>query len=125
MALPNYSEYTFQQNSVDVQATGAFALAGRKHEAVVGLSGTRSREHKSGHARVGDLAGTGDFNEWDNLAKDPKYSAIKADLAKWLPKIDKPPVPGSKSRVLTFEPITGEAIWEDQPIDKTQKLPEP
>ena len=67
----------------------------------------------------------GDFNEWDNLEKDPKYAAIKADLAKWLPKIDKPPVPGSKSRVLTFEPITGEAIWEDQPIDKTQKLPEP
>ena len=75
VALPNYSEYTFQQNSVDVQATGAFALAGRKHEAVVGLSGTRSREHKSGHARVGDLAGTGDFYEWDGSYQEPTWGA--------------------------------------------------
>ncbi|MDZ4289152.1 MAG: sulfatase [Prosthecobacter sp.] len=66
-----------------------------------------------------------DFNEWTNLAKDPAHDAIKKDLAKWLPKVDKPPVPGSKSRILTFDRATGEAIWEDAPIDKTAKLPEP
>ncbi len=66
-----------------------------------------------------------DFNEWTNLAKDPKFAARKAELAKWLPKVDKAPVPGSKSRILTYEPVTGEAIWEDVKIDKTAKLPEP
>ena len=29
-----------------------------------------------------------------------------------------------KMRILTYEPITGEAIWEDQKIDKTAPLPE-
>lgn len=66
-----------------------------------------------------------DPNEWTNLAKDPKFAAKKAELANWIPKIDKPPVPGSKSRVLTFDPVSGEAVWEDQKIDKTAKLPTP
>ena len=66
-----------------------------------------------------------DPNEWTNLAKDPKHAARKAELAKWLPTIDKPPVPGSKSRVLTYDPVSKEAIWEDQKIDQTAKLPVP
>ena len=65
-----------------------------------------------------------DPNEWFNIANDPKNAAKKTELAKWLPKVDKPPVPGSKSRILTYEPRTGEAIWEDKPIDKTAPLPE-
>lgn len=66
-----------------------------------------------------------DFNEWNNLAQDPKHAATKAHLAQWLPKVDKPPVPGSKSRILTFDPITGEVLWEDAKVDKTATLPEP
>ena len=66
-----------------------------------------------------------DPNEWTNLAKAPEHTAKKTELAKWLPKIDKAPVPGSKSRVLTYDPTTGEAIWEDKPIDKSAPLPEP
>ncbi len=66
-----------------------------------------------------------DFNEWTNLANEPKHQKIKAELAKWLPKVDLPPVPGSKNRVLTYEPGTGEVIWEDQPVDKRASLPEP
>jgi arylsulfatase A-like enzyme len=66
-----------------------------------------------------------DPNEWTNLASDPKHAAKKTELAKWLPKIDKDPVPGSKSRVLTYDPVTKEAVWEDKPIDKTAPLPEP
>ena len=65
-----------------------------------------------------------DPNEWTNLAGKPELAAKKAELAKWLPKIDKHAVPGSKSRVLTYEPSTGEAIWEDKVIDKTAPLPE-
>ena len=66
-----------------------------------------------------------DPNEWTNLAGDSNHAAKKAELAKWLPKIDKDPVPGSKSRVLTYDPVTKEAVWEDKPIDKTAPLPEP
>jgi arylsulfatase A-like enzyme len=66
-----------------------------------------------------------DPNEWTNLAGDPNHAAKKTELAKWLPKIDKDPVPGSKSRVLTYDPVTKEAVWEDKPIDKTAPLPEP
>jgi arylsulfatase A-like enzyme len=65
-----------------------------------------------------------DPNEWTNIASKPEMAAKKADLAKWLPKIDLPPAPGSKSRVLTFEPGTGEVIWEDKPVDKKAPLPE-
>jgi hypothetical protein len=28
--------------------------------------------------------------EWKNLAKDPKYASTKAELAKWLPKVNAP-----------------------------------
>ncbi len=66
-----------------------------------------------------------DFNEWNNLAQDPKHAATKAQLAKWLPKVDKAPVPGSKNRILTFDPTTGEVLWEDAKVDKTSPLPEP
>ena len=65
-----------------------------------------------------------DPNEWNNLAKDSKHDVKKAELAKWIPKIDKAPVPGSKSRVLTYEPGTGEVIWEDKPVNKSDPLPE-
>jgi arylsulfatase A-like enzyme len=64
-----------------------------------------------------------DPNEWTNLANQAGNETTKQDLAKWLPKIDKPAVPGSKSRVLTYDKATGEVVWEDQPVDKTAPLP--
>jgi choline-sulfatase len=71
-----------------------------------------------------------DPNEWTNLAGEVKHAPVKKDLARWLPKVDKPPVPGSKSRILTYDPATydpatGEAVWEGTPIDKTAELPRP
>ena len=35
--------------------------------------------------------------EWTNLAKDPQYASIKADMAKWVPKENKP-APGGKAK---------------------------
>lgn len=64
-----------------------------------------------------------DPNEWTNLAGDPKFSANKAALAKWLPKVNKQPVPGSKHRILLFDPVTEEAIWEEKPIGKNEPVP--
>jgi arylsulfatase A-like enzyme len=56
-----------------------------------------------------------DPNEWTNLAKDPARRATLRELAQWLPKIDRPAVPGSRSRALTRGP-DGQWLWEGKPI---------
>ena len=53
-----------------------------------------------------------DPNEWTNLVADPKTAAIRRDLARWLPKVDLPMAPGSQSRVLSYDAVTHEAVWE-------------
>ncbi|MBI3191063.1 MAG: DUF4976 domain-containing protein, partial [Pedosphaera parvula] len=65
-----------------------------------------------------------DPKEWKNLASDPKLSSVKRDLAKWLPKKDVPPVPGSKHRVLTYDPKTGAITWEGEPVKPDDTIPE-
>jgi choline-sulfatase len=60
-----------------------------------------------------------DPNEWNNLAKDPKYAKVIKDHARWLPKIDSPPAPGSKHRVLVKE--KGVWLWEGKPINPAEK----
>ncbi len=65
-----------------------------------------------------------DPNEWTNLAGDPAHAAQKAELAKWLPKVDLPPAPGSKNRVLTYDPATKRVVWEEQDVDLSQSLPD-
>ncbi len=57
-----------------------------------------------------------DPHEWKNLASLPEYAATKADLAKWLPKIDVPMAPGSKNRTLSYDPVTHVATWEGKVI---------
>ena len=56
-----------------------------------------------------------DPNEWTNLAKDPAQRATVQELTQWLPKVDRPAVPGSTSRALTRGP-DGEWLWEGKPI---------
>jgi arylsulfatase A-like enzyme len=60
-----------------------------------------------------------DPNEWSNLARDAKHADVKRDLARWLPKVNTPPVPGSVGRVL--EQKDGVWYWEGKPIDPAQK----
>lgn len=66
-----------------------------------------------------------DPNEWTNLAAEAKHAGVKRELAKWLPKIDKPPVPGSANRILTYDAKTGQATWEGKPIGKDDPIPLP
>jgi arylsulfatase A-like enzyme len=66
-----------------------------------------------------------DPNEWTNLAGDARYAATKRELAKWLPKADVPPAPGSAHRVLTYDPKSGEVTWEGKVIEKDAPLPGP
>ena len=65
-----------------------------------------------------------DPNEWMNLAKDAKYAEQKQELARWLPKVDVPAVPGSAQRVLTYDPSSKAITWEGQPVSPTDPIPE-
>jgi len=62
-----------------------------------------------------------DRNEWTNLAADPRYTAIKADLARWLPKADARPLPGSKVRLIELR--NGKPYWEGEPIRPGDPIP--
>jgi arylsulfatase A-like enzyme len=59
-----------------------------------------------------------DAREWKNLAGDPGYADVIADLSKWLPKVNAPPVPGSAVRLL--EKKDGVWYWEGKAIDPKQ-----
>jgi arylsulfatase A-like enzyme len=65
-----------------------------------------------------------DPNEWSNLAADPRHAAVKAEHRRWLPKIDRPPVPKSAHRILTYDPATRATVWEGQPIQPNDPIPE-
>lgn len=60
-----------------------------------------------------------DPNEWTNLARNPKYSRVIREHARWLPTVNAPPVPGSASRILVQE--NGQWLWEGKPIIPTEK----
>ncbi len=68
---------------------------------------------------------TRDANEWNNLAKIRRYDAIKDDLKRWLPKLDRPAAPSSKHRVLTYDPVSHEVTWEGERVDPGAPLPGP
>ncbi len=60
-----------------------------------------------------------DTNEWKNLARDPQYAAVVAEHARWLPKENAPPAPGSAHRLLVQQGDTW--VWEGRPIDPAEK----
>jgi choline-sulfatase len=91
-----------------------------------GNHSVRSRDHRyiryaDGSEELYDLRS--DPNEWTNLADDPDRRDTKRDLARWLPEIDRPAVPGSAGRVLTYDPETGAPTWEGMPIDQDDPIP--
>jgi arylsulfatase A-like enzyme len=92
-----------------------------------GNHAVRTRDHRyiryaDGSEELYDLRT--DPNEWSNLAADPRQADLKRDLARWLPKVDHPPVPGSAVRVLTYDPATGALTWEGQPFRADDPIPE-
>ena len=62
-----------------------------------------------------------DPNEWTNLAGDPHYKPVKAELAKWLPVKYADPAPGSAGRTLTY--TNGVATWEGKVIPPGAPIP--
>lgn len=65
-----------------------------------------------------------DPNEWTNVVANVKFTEVKRDLAKWLPKIDKPLAPHSHDRILSYAPKTGEVNWEGKSIGKNDPIPD-
>ena len=65
-----------------------------------------------------------DPNEWTNLVGKAEHAAVIAAHKKWLPKMDRPPAPGSASRVLTYNSATDEAVWEGQTVKRTDPIPQ-
>ncbi|RMG37523.1 MAG: DUF4976 domain-containing protein [Planctomycetota bacterium] len=63
-----------------------------------------------------------DPHEWTNLAGDRRFSKVIAELRRYLPKVDRPPVPGSRHRILVYDPKTGTAVWEGKPIRPDEKI---
>jgi len=63
-----------------------------------------------------------DPSEFTNLALDPEYAAEKQALRKLLPKINRPPAPGSAKRVLVYE--NGVANWEGEDIGPNEAIPD-
>lgn len=65
-----------------------------------------------------------DPNEWTNVAAEPMHAAVIAEHRRWLPKVDRPPVPGSASRVLTYDRAKDEATWEGTVVRRGDEIPE-
>ncbi|MDA7915711.1 sulfatase [Verrucomicrobia bacterium] len=63
-----------------------------------------------------------DPNEWDNLAGQKQYSKVLKSHRKWLPKEDRPPVKGSRARIITH--VDGKVIWEGKEITPTELIPD-
>jgi arylsulfatase A-like enzyme len=62
-----------------------------------------------------------DPNEWTNLAPEASRRGTIRELAAWLPKIDRPAVPGSTSRALV-RGADGQWLWEGKPIVPSQAV---
>ena len=65
-----------------------------------------------------------DPREWTNLAGNNRHAGVIAEHRRWLPKIDRPPAPGSKDRVLTYDEATDTAVWEGATVRRSDPIPE-
>jgi choline-sulfatase len=64
-----------------------------------------------------------DPHEWNNLAGRPEHAQVIVDHRRFLPVIDDPPAPGSRDRVLTYDRASDIAIWEGEPVTRTDVVP--
>jgi hypothetical protein len=65
-----------------------------------------------------------DPNEWRNLAAHPEHEVVLSAHRKWLPEINKKPVPGSRDRILRYDAATGVVNWEGVDIAEDAAIPE-
>lgn len=65
-----------------------------------------------------------DPHEWSNLAAEPEHDAVITEHRRWIPKIDVLPAAGSQHRVLTYDSVTDEVVWEGRSIRRRDPIPE-
>ena len=65
-----------------------------------------------------------DPNEWANLASMKQHDAVMEAHRKWIPSVNKKPVPLSRDRILLYDPQTGSVNWEGQEIAPNASIPE-
>ena len=65
-----------------------------------------------------------DPDEWTNLADQSRFAEVIEEHRAWLPKIDRPPAPGSAHRVLTYDPDRDEAVWEGKKVLREDPIPQ-
>ncbi|MBO94797.1 MAG: choline-sulfatase [Opitutales bacterium] len=63
-----------------------------------------------------------DPHEWNNLAKNPKYAEVIKEHQSFLPKENRKPAPGSRSRILTRDG-KGKVIWQGDEIKPDDPIP--
>jgi arylsulfatase A-like enzyme len=61
-----------------------------------------------------------DPHEWHNLASRPEHKRTIEALARWLPQVNTPPVPGSAHRLLVQE--NGVWLWEGEPVVESERV---
>ncbi|CAN5616334.1 sulfatase [soil metagenome] len=89
-----------------------------------GNHGIRSEQYRyiryaDGSEELYDM--NADPREWTNIADDPRHSATKQDLARWLPESDAAPLPGSRPRLIELK--DGVPYWEGEPIHPDDPIP--
>ena len=62
-----------------------------------------------------------DPHEWTNLTGVSSLADTKRELAQWLPKVNTPPVAGSKTRLIEIR--DGTPYWEGAPIGPNDPIP--
>lgn len=65
---------------------------------------------------------TRDPREWDNLAASPAHARVKARLARHLPAVNEPPLPGTRVRLVELR--DGQVFWEGRAIPPGSPVPE-
>ena len=65
-----------------------------------------------------------DPNEWTNLASRPEHFQIIQEHRRWIPKVNRKPVAGSRDRILLYEAATGQTNWEGKDILPNSPIPE-
>ncbi len=74
--------------------------------------------YADGSEELYDMAA--DPHEWTNLAGRAEHRGTIAELSNWLPRVNRPPVPGSAHRLLVQE--NGVWMWEGAPVIAEEKV---
>ena len=65
-----------------------------------------------------------DPREWHNLAASPAHAAVLARHRQLAPAQSRQPVPGSRDRILLYDPVSGRLNWEGTDIPPGAPIPE-